>query len=147
MADTLSKAERSVRMSRIRGRDTLPELALRRLLHAAGFRYRLHVAGLPGHPDVVLPRYRAVIFVHGCFWHRHENCRVATMPKSNTAFWMDKFERNVARDAATRAKLESAGWRVRIVWECSLSTKPRAVATAEEVARWIRSGGPLDSRP
>jgi DNA mismatch endonuclease, patch repair protein len=138
MADTLSLAERSERMSRIRGRNTQPELVLRRLLHAAGFRYRLHHSRLPGHPDLVLPKYGAVIFVHGCFWHRHAGCRVANTPKSNVEFWTAKFQRNVARDATVESTLRKAGWRVLVVWECSLSTKERAAETAEQVARWLR---------
>jgi DNA mismatch endonuclease, patch repair protein len=138
MADTLSRAERSERMSRIRGRNTRPELVLRKLLHSAGFRYRLHDAGLPGQPDLVLRKYKAVIFVHGCFWHRHAGCRVANMPKSNVAFWTAKFERNVARDATVESALRADGWRVLVVWECSLSTKERAAATADQVVRWLR---------
>ena len=93
-------------MSRIRSKDTQPELALRKALHMQGFRYRLHGAGLPGKPDLVFPRYKTVVFVHGCFWHRHEGCRIATTPKSNTQFWTDKFERNAARDIRSQALLE-----------------------------------------
>lgn len=138
MADTLSPAERSERMSRIRGRDTRPELVLRRLLHAAGFRYRLHYARLPGRPDLVLPKYKAVIFIHGCFWHRHASCRIANTPKSNVEFWTTKFQRNVARDAAVESTLRQEGWRVLVVWECSLTTKERAAETAGRVASWLR---------
>lgn len=138
MADTLSPTERSERMSRIRGRDTRPELVLRRLLHAAGFRYRLHHTRLPGRPDLVFPKYGAVVFVHGCFWHRHTGCRVANTPKSNVEFWTAKFQRNVARDALVESRLRSAGWRVLVVWECSLSTKEKGAETAICVARWLR---------
>lgn len=128
-------------MSRIRGKDTQPELALRKALHRQGFRYRLHDAGLPGKPDLVLPRYKTVVFVHGCFWHRHEGCSIATTPKSNTQFWTDKFERNVARDIRSQALLEELGWRVFVVWECELATAARARATAETLAQQVLSPG------
>jgi DNA mismatch endonuclease (patch repair protein) len=123
MADTLTPAERSERMSRIRSSDTSPELAIRKALHRLGLRYTLGNNDLPGKPDVVFRRKRLAVFVHGCFWHRHENCKVANMPKSNTAFWQEKFDRNVARDQKVRARLEELGWRVEIVWECELSSK------------------------
>lgn len=142
MADTMSPEQRSERMSRIRGRDTRPELTLRRLLHAAGFRYRLHQK-LPGRPDLTLPKYKAVIFVHGCFWHRHEGCRVANTPKSNVDFWMIKFARNVERDAAVESTLRHSGWRVLVVWECDLNTKEKAAATAAKVGSWLRELSPM----
>lgn len=141
MVDFLSATERSERMSRIRSKDTQPELALRKALHKQGFRYRLHGAGLPGKPDLVFPRYKTVVFVHGCFWHRHEGCSIATTPKSNTQFWTDKFERNVARDIRSQAMLEELGWRVFVVWECELATGARARATAETLAQQILSLG------
>jgi len=125
MADTLKREERSRRMSLIRSSDTSPELAIRKALHRLGLRYRLHGKDLPGKPDLVFPRHRVVLFVHGCFWHRHEGCKVATTPKSNTAFWKAKFERNVERDFQARARLEEMGWRVLIAWECDL--RPKAV--------------------
>ena len=137
MADFLSPAARSERMSRIRGRDTAPELALRKALHALGLRYRLH-GRLPGKPDVVLPRHKAVVFVHGCFWHRHEGCKIASMPKSNAAFWQEKFDRNVARDARVRGELHAAGWRVFTVWECELTGKGKATEAAGRLAGKIR---------
>lgn len=136
MADTLSPGERSERMSRIRGKDTAPELALRKALHALGLRYRLH-ANLPGKPDIVLPRHSAVVFVHGCFWHRHRGCRIATTPKSNTAFWREKFDRNVARDKRVRRQLRAAGWRVFVAWECQLSGKGKADVEAGLLAQKI----------
>ena len=111
-------------MSRIRGKDTKPELLLRRLLHRAGYRFRLHAPDLPGKPDIVLPKYRTVIFVHGCFWHRHEGCSNATMPKSRTEFWEEKFRRTVERDEAKQRQLEALGWRVVVVWECDLKSDP-----------------------
>ena len=116
-------------MSRIRSRDTAPELRLRSLLHRVGLRFRLHHPGLPGRPDIVLPRYRTVVFVHGCFWHRHLGCSGATTPSSNAEFWQSKFEANVRRDRATRNALERLGWRVIVVWECSLKADAATVAT------------------
>lgn len=107
-------------MSRIKGRNTGPELRLRSLLHRAGFRFRLHAKDLPGKPDIVLPKYRTAIFVHGCFWHRHEGCRNATTPSTRTEFWQDKFNGNVDRDRRNTAALETAGWTVITVWECDL---------------------------
>ncbi|MHC1790057.1 very short patch repair endonuclease [Solidesulfovibrio sp.] len=120
--DTMSVAQRSRIMARVKGRDTRPEKALRSLLFRHGFRFRLHQASLPGKPDIVLPRYKTVIFVHGCFWHRHAGCKRASMPASHAAYWERKFQRNVSRDAANKAKLEQMGWRVLIVWECELRT-------------------------
>jgi len=113
-------------MARVKGRDTRPEKALRSLLFRRGFRFRLHRADLPGRPDIVLPRYKTIIFVHGCFWHRHAGCKRASMPASNTAYWERKFQRTVARDAANKAALEQMGWRVIIVWECELRTLEHA---------------------
>lgn len=123
-------------MSRIRGRNTGPELRLRSLLHRAGFRFRLHVRDLPGKPDIVLPKYHTAIFVHGCFWHRHAGCRNATMPSTRTEFWQDKFEGNVERDKRNRAALEAAGWTVITVWECDL--KSDASRVAEQLSSEIR---------
>lgn len=117
MTDFLSPKERSERMARIKGSNTRPEIALRKILHSLGLRYRLNGAGLLGKPDLVFPRYNAVVFVHGCFWHRHFNCSIATTPKSNTAFWVEKFEKNVARDDRVTGLLKAAGWRVFVVWE------------------------------
>lgn len=139
MADFLSPSERSERMSRIRGKDTRPELALRRVLHGLGFRYRLHGAGLPGKPDLIFPRYRTVVFVHGCFWHRHEGCNIATTPKSNTSFWLEKFQKNVDRDHRVSAQLEARGWLVLIAWECELSSAAKAFETGKRLAAKIRS--------
>lgn len=120
MADVVDKATRSRMMSGIKGGNTRPELVVRRALHAAGFRYRLHAAGLPGRPDIVLPRHRAVILVHGCFWHRHAGCRFATTPTTRTDFWTEKFESNVERDVRTRLALQAEGWRIATLWECGV---------------------------
>jgi DNA mismatch endonuclease, patch repair protein len=136
MTDVVSPEVRSRMMSGIRGKDTAPELTLRRALFAAGFRFRLHVRKMPGRPDIVLPRYRAVVFVHGCFWHQHTGCRYATTPGSNAAFWQRKFAENRARDEKAVAALIATGWRVLTVWECELSSA-RAAPTSAEVATWI----------
>lgn len=120
MADIVDRATRSRMMSGIRGRNTRPEMAVRRHLHAAGLRFRLHRKDLPGKPDIVLPRHKVAIFVHGCFWHRHAGCPKATTPSSNVEFWQKKFADNVARDVRDRAALEALGWRVLVVWECEL---------------------------
>jgi DNA mismatch endonuclease (patch repair protein) len=134
MADFLSPKERSERMSRIGSRDTLPEVALRKALHALGLRFRIHDKRLPGRPDIVLPRFRTVVLVHGCFWHRHPGCKVATTPKSNTAFWREKFERNTVRDARNTASLEALGWRVLVAWECELGSQRKALDAATRIA-------------
>lgn len=134
MADFLSKNERSLRMAAIRSEDTSPELALRSALHRMGLRFRLHSDSLPGKPDIVLPRYKAVILVHGCFWHRHKDCKVANTPKSNTAFWLEKFDRNVERDLRVTNELKARGWRVLTAWECELSSRVKAQGTAERLA-------------
>lgn len=105
-------------MAGIRGRDTLPEMRVRRYLHAAGLRFRLHSRRLPGRPDVVLPRHKAAVFVHGCFWHRHPGCPYATTPSTREAFWSSKFEANVARDARTANDVRVAGWTPLVIWEC-----------------------------
>lgn len=126
-------------MSRIRGTDTGPEIALRSLLHRAGYRFRLHDRHLPGRPDIVLPRFRTVIFVHGCFWHRHAGCRNATTPGSRTEFWIRKFQGTVARDARKAAELEAAGWKVITVWECELKKDSENVL--RRVVKQLRSAG------
>ena len=143
MADIVNSQTRSRMMAGIRGKDTKPELALRRALHSQGFRYRLHVKLVPGTPDFVMPRYKAVIFVHGCFWHRHHDCRYSTTPSTRPDFWAAKFNANVARDSAVRSALSQAGWRVGTVWECALRTEAELAATAEMVATWLRDGGPV----
>lgn len=134
--DVVDKATRSRMMAGIGGRNTRPEIIVRRALHAAGFRFRLHRRDLPGRPDLVLPRHQVVVFVHGCFWHRHEGCRLASMPTTNRAFWEQKFNENTQRDRRALEGLLTAGWRVAVVWECSL--KPRHVdGTVEALSSWI----------
>lgn len=138
MVDTLTPMERSARMALIRGKDTAPELALRKALHALGMRYRLHAMDIPGKPDLVFRRARTAIFVHGCFWHRHEGCKVATTPKSNIDFWVEKFRKNTDRDARTIQTLESMGWKVIVVWECEVATPAKAGATAKRIVEVIQ---------
>ncbi len=123
MADTLSKEKRSWNMSRIRGKDTGIEVKVRRYLFSKGFRFRKNVATLPGKPDVVLPKYRTVIFIHGCYWHRHPNCKYAYTPKSNVEFWQKKFAVNVANDEKNRRQLEEDGWKVITLWECDITRR------------------------
>lgn len=138
MVDIVDTATRSKMMAGIGSKDTTPELRLRRELHARGFRYRLHDRKLPGRPDLVLSRYRAAVFVHGCFWHRHEGCRYATMPATRSEFWADKFQANVTRDARVEQMLLDAGWRVALVWECSLKRSTALVVS--ELSDWLTSG-------
>jgi DNA mismatch endonuclease, patch repair protein len=123
-------------MAANRRRDTKPELLVRRHLHALGFRYRIDVRKLPGSPDIVLRRYNAAIFVHGCFWHRHEGCLYATVPKSNAAFWQDKFTRNKDRDRRAIHDLRDLGWRVAVVWECTLRAECMK-ETIDDLADWV----------
>lgn len=123
--DSLSPERRSWNMSRIRGKDTRPELRVRSLLHKLGFRFRLNRKDLAGKPDIVLPKYRAAIYVHGCFWHRHQECLFAYTPKSNLSFWTNKFGRTIERDAEVSSKLEQDGWKQIVVWECELNDIPR----------------------
>lgn len=127
MVDVHTPERRSFNMSRIGGRDTSPEVTLRSALHRAGLRFRLHVKDLPGRPDIVLPRRRLVIFVHGCFWHRHPGCRFTTTPATNTEFWKTKFARNVERDADNIAAVRAAGWAVFVAWECEIKGSTGAV--------------------
>ena len=121
MADKLTVAQRSVNMSRIRSRDTKPELVVRRMLHRLGYRYRLHRRDLPGKPDLVFGPRRKAIFVHGCFWHQHAECREGRAPGSNTEYWAPKLARNVERDEAARSALAERGWSSATVWECELA--------------------------
>lgn len=136
MTDIVDKATRSRMMSSIKGKDTKPELAIRRLLHAAGFRYRLHRRDLPGKPDLVLPKYNLVIFVHGCFWHQHQGCHYAYTPASNSDKWESKLEGNRQRDQRQQQQLIDMGWRVLVIWECGL--KHSSLMTGE-IAPIIRS--------
>lgn len=125
-------AERRALMARVRGKDTKPELVVRRHLHSAGYRFRLHRKDLPGTPDIVLPHYRLAIFVHGCFWHRHSGRPRATSPRTREQFWAKKFAANVARDQRNQAELAERGWRVMVIWECEIRNKQ---TLAEAIAR------------
>lgn len=121
MADRITADRRSWNMSRIRGRDTKPEIQVRSLLHRMGYRFRVCRTDLPGKPDIVLPKHKTVVFVHGCFWHRHKGCRFAYTPKSRSKFWASKFEANVKRDREVSRQLRRLGWKVLIVWTCALA--------------------------
>lgn len=121
--DIVDSAKRSRMMAGIRSKDTRPELQVRLFLHGNGFRYRLHTSQLPGKPDIVLPKYRTVVFVHGCFWHRHFGCPLTAVPKTNTAQWLQKFASNIKRDQSAVQELRDLGWRVLVVWECELRPK------------------------
>lgn len=138
MTDIVDRKTRSRMMAGIGGKDTKPELVLRRALHARGFRYRLHAKNLPGKPDIVLPKYRAVIFVHGCFWHRHPGCRYATMPATRPEFWAEKFRGNVERGVRNQDALLKVGWRVAVVWECGLKGTARGQAF-DDTIDWLTS--------
>lgn len=138
MTDIVTRAVRSRMMAGIGGKDTKPELILRRALHARGLRYRLHDQRLPGTPDMVFRRFGAVCFVHGCFWHRHEGCPYATDPATRPDFWQAKFRANVARDRRTRESLLEDGWRVAVIWECALR-KGGAEQVSLTLDHWLRS--------
>ena len=125
--DTLTSEKRSWNMSRIRGANTKPELAVRSMLHRMGYRFRIANKTLPGRPDIILPKYRAVIFVHGCFWHRHQGCKYAYTPKSRLDFWGAKFEGNVMRDKNNLSLLKKIGWLPIVVWECEIKHNADAV--------------------
>lgn len=139
MTDIVDRQTRSRMMSGIRGKNTKPELALRRALHAHSFRFRLHSGKVHGRPDLALPKYRAVVFVHGCFWHRHEGCRYTTSPSTRAKFWQAKFKANVARDSAVRAMLLGDGWRVATVWECALRKPEQVDASTKLLSVWLQS--------
>jgi DNA mismatch endonuclease, patch repair protein len=140
MADVVSSETRSRMMSGIRSENTIPEITVRKGLHARGFRFRLHYSGLPGKPDLVFPKYRAVIFVHGCFWHAHE-CALFKWPKTRADFWKEKIGKNKCRDLAVMEQLALQGWRVLLVWECALKGKERRSIDeiVDSCAEWLFS--------
>ena len=123
--DTLTPEQRSERMSRVRSKDTKPELLVRRIVHGMGFRYRLHRRELPGTPDLVFPKRGKIIFVHGCFWHRHGTCKYTRWPKSKMEFWKPKLEQNHRRDKANQKALRRMGWQIMVVWECQIGDLER----------------------
>jgi DNA mismatch endonuclease (patch repair protein) len=142
VTDRITKQRRSWNMSRIRAKDTKPELAVRSLLHRLGFRFRIHVRRLPGCPDIVLPKLRTVVFVNGCFWHRHRNCKFAYSPKSRKMFWGDKFEANVMRDRQWQRNLKKLGWTVHVIWEC----QTRETGKLDRlIRRMFRVGSAIDN--
>lgn len=146
MVDSLTPEARSALMSRIRGKNTKPEMFVRRLVHGMGYRFRLHRKDLPGKPDLVFPRLKKVIFMHGCFWHYHDDpeCKSARIPKSNQAFWKPKLEGNRARDKSNEAKLRELGWEVMVIWECQ-TRKRDADRLRQEVSIFLDStGGDLE---
>ncbi|HCH70992.1 MAG TPA: very short patch repair endonuclease [Ochrobactrum sp.] len=134
MSDHLTTSERSALMAKVRSKDTKPELIVRKTAHRLGYRFRLHRPDLPGTPDLVFPRHRLAVFVHGCFWHRHPNCRRATTPTTNIVKWAEKFERLRLRDARAKAELEKLGWSVLVIWECETRSEK---ALAEQLAQWL----------
>lgn len=125
MADVLSKEQRKKCMSHIKSKDTKPEIMVRHFLFTNGFRYRLHKKDMPGKPDIVLPKYKTVIFINGCFWHGHEGCKYATLPKANHDFWLSKITGNIERDKATYLTLRGLGWKVIEIWQCQLKPKTK----------------------
>ena len=124
--------QRSRNMSAIKSKNTKPEIAVRKLLHSMGYRFRLHRKDLPGSPDIVLPKYKKVIFVHGCFWHRHQNCKYASNPKTRREFWEKKFKENIERDKKTQEKLKNLGWKTKIVWECEIKKQDKLIKKLED---------------
>ena len=146
MPDILTKSQRHQCMSHIRGKNTKPEILVRKGLHARGFRFRLHNNKLPGSPDIVLPKYGVAIMVNGCFWHGHKGCRYATKPESNVEFWETKIARNRHRDEVTNAHLEALGWHVITVWECELRGESILASRLDELAEEIREAGVAKSK-
>ena len=143
MVDTVDKETRSRMMAAIRGKDTKPEMVLRKALHTRGFRYRLHGKDIFGKPDLVLRKFNTVVFVHGCFWHQHSGCRYSSIPSSNRDFWLNKLNSNVARDQAVVNKLLESGWRIATVWECSLKTQNDVDISVEKLAEWLKSSNSI----
>ena len=142
MADRFTAKQRSWNMSRIRSRDTKPEKAVRSLLHREGFRFKLRGRKLSGNPDIVLPKYRAVVFVHGCFWHRHKGCKRAYLPATHRDYWLPKLRANVRRDQAVQRELRMSGWRCLVVWECDvLKDTARCVCRLSRLLRQRRARG------
>lgn len=139
MADTFTVLERSAIMSKVKGKNTKPEIILRKRLFLEGFRYRLHGTDLPGKPDLMFPKYRSVIFVHGCFWHAH-GCHKCRFPKTNKKYWREKIRKNIRRDAVTLSLITAMGWRSLVVWECAIDRKSLN-GTVKRVVRWIKAKG------
>jgi DNA mismatch endonuclease (patch repair protein) len=138
MSDTLSKEKRSQLMAKVRDKNTRPELLVRKWLHRNGYRFRLYRKDLPGKPDIVLPKYKTVIFIHGCFWHRHLKCTDASIPSANQEFWIDKFSSTIRRDSRVLRELHTLGWKTMVILECQLEKD--TVATINRVANWLSLG-------
>lgn len=141
MTDVVDLATRSRMMAGIKGKNTKPEILIRKALHAQGFRFRLHVKDLPGKPDLVLPKYRALIFVHGCFWHGHA-CRYFKVPQTRSEFWLEKIGKNQRRDSLQEEALKAMGWRVLVVWECAVRSmrKENSSLLVDLIANWLKNG-------
>lgn len=135
--DIFSQEKRSQVMSHVRSRDTRPERIIRSILHKSGFRFRIQRKDLPGKPDIVLPKYKTIIFVHGCFWHQHEGCKKALPPKSNVSFWLEKFRKNKERDRKVIRTLQESGWKVIVVWQCEI---PKIKKNPEIIKKLISEG-------
>lgn len=142
VADIMTVAERSRNMSLIHGKNTRPEMQVRRLVHSMGYRYRLHVRHLPGKPDLVFSGKRKVIFVHGCFWHLHANCQVGRIPKTRIEFWTEKLQKNVERDKRNHAELHKLGWDVLVVWECEMSNSQRMQKLTRRLKKFLERTTP-----
>jgi DNA mismatch endonuclease (patch repair protein) len=140
MTDVMSAEKRSALMSKIQGKNTKPEVEVRRMLWRAGLRYRLHPRGLPGRPDIVLPRWKATVLINGCFWHAHQDCALFQLPATRPDFWLDKLMGNRVRDTANVYSLAAQGWRTAVVWECALRLDMAAVGAS--LTDWIKSGKP-----
>jgi len=145
--DIVSPQKRSEMMSGIRGKNTKPEMLIRSILFKAGYRFRLHRKDLPGTPDIVMPGRRVAIFIHGCFWHRHHDCSLARLPKSNAEFWKAKLSENGRRDRTQYRELAKLGWRVLVIWECAIRREHDIARLAASIARWIDSGGSFSEIP
>ena len=141
MTDTLSPEKRSRLMANVHGKDTAIEKKVRSLLHRNGYRFRKHVAGLPGSPDIVLPKYKAAIFVHGCFWHGHSGCRKSRLPTTRAAFWEEKRRANLERDARKISELINGGWRVAVIWQCALEKTETFSYNMNSLEDWLNSDG------
>ncbi len=137
--DVVNKQTRSKMMSNIKSKNTKPELTIRSLLHQKGFRFRIHDKNLPGKPDIVLKKYNAVIFIHGCYWHRHENCKLASTPRQNVEFWNKKFSDNMRRDSEVFYQLKLLGWRTAVIWECSIRDKKNLPDYVDRLVSWLQS--------